>query len=144
MKRTFRNRKNLVSSNNECKGYSTKITKDITAIDDVWSAYPSLDQHQVRAALARCGLKNEHISRPLSQLNGGKPAKVRLYKLMMEENKWLLFDEPTNHLDIIAKAALKKAMREFKGTIILVNHEPDFYEDWITKVWNVEEWAEKA
>ncbi|SEM17555.1 ATPase components of ABC transporters with duplicated ATPase domains [Mesobacillus persicus] len=117
--------------------------KDITPIDDVWASFPGLDQHQVRAALARCGLKNEHISRPLSQLSGGEQAKVRLCKLMMEESNWLLFDEPTNHLDITAKAELKKAMKEFKGTIILVSHEPDFYEDWVTKVWNVEEWAEK-
>lgn len=75
MKRTFRNRENLVLSNNECKGYSTKITKDITAIDDVWSAYPSVDQHQVRAALARCGLKNEHISRPLSPIKRWEASK---------------------------------------------------------------------
>jgi ATPase subunit of ABC transporter with duplicated ATPase domains len=118
--------------------------KDITPIDDLWSAFPSLDQHQVRAALARCGLKNEHISRPLPQLSGGEQAKVRLCKLMMEESNWLLFDEPTNHLDVAAKDELKKAMKNFKGTIVLVSHEPDFYEDWVTKVWNVEEWAEKA
>ncbi|WP_163103286.1 ABC-F family ATP-binding cassette domain-containing protein [Peribacillus alkalitolerans] len=113
----------------------------ITPIDDVWNAFPNLDQNQVRAALARCGLKNEHISRPLSQLSGGEQAKVRLCKLMMEESNWLLFDEPTNHLDVSAKEELQKAMKAYKGTIVLVCHEPDFYEGWITKVWNVEEWS---
>ena len=34
-------------------------------------------------------------------------------------------------------------MKEYKGTIVLVCHEPEFYEGWITKVWNVEEWAQK-
>jgi ATPase subunit of ABC transporter with duplicated ATPase domains len=117
----------------------------ITPIDDVWNAFPSMDQHQVRAALARCGLKNEHISRPLNQLSGGEQAKVRLCKLMMNESNWLLFDEPTNHLDITAKAELKKALKAYKGTIVLVCHEPEFYEDWVTNVWNVEEWSmEKA
>ncbi|MFD1735066.1 ABC-F family ATP-binding cassette domain-containing protein [Bacillus salitolerans] len=114
---------------------------NITPIEDVWNSYPSMDQHQVRAALARCGLKNEHISRPLSQLSGGEQAKVRLCKLLMEESNWLLFDEPTNHLDVVAKEELKRALKAYKGTIVLVCHEPDFYEDWITKVWNVEEWA---
>ena len=52
---------------------------------------------------------------------------------MGEESNWLLFDEPTNHLDVTAKAELKKAMKAYKGTILLVCHEPDFYEDWITK-----------
>lgn len=118
--------------------------ENVTPIDDVWNAFPSMDQHQVRAALARCGLKNEHISRPLSQLSGGEQAKVRLCKLLMEESNWLLFDEPTNHLDVVAKEELKRALKAYKGTIVLVCHEPDFYEDWITKVWDVEEWANQA
>lgn len=117
---------------------------NITPIDDVWNAFPSMDQHQVRAMLARVGLKNEHISRPLNQLSGGEQAKVRLCKLLQYESNWLLFDEPTNHLDVVAKEELKRALKAYKGTVILVCHEPDFYEDWITKVWNVEEWAEQA
>ncbi|MGY3714985.1 ABC-F family ATP-binding cassette domain-containing protein [Sutcliffiella cohnii] len=117
---------------------------NITPIDDVWAAFPSMDQHQVRAALARCGLKNEHISRPLNQLSGGEQAKVRLCKLMMHESNWLVFDEPTNHLDVVAKEELKRAIKAYKGTVLLVSHEPSFYEDWVTKVWNVEEWAEQA
>lgn len=115
----------------------------LTPIDDVWNEFPSMDQHQVRAALAKVGLKNEHISRPLNQLSGGEQAKVRLCKLQMNESNWLLFDEPTNHLDVDAKAELKKALKAYKGTVVLVCHEPDFYEDWVTKVWDVEEWSHK-
>ncbi|MFZ3591084.1 ABC-F family ATP-binding cassette domain-containing protein [Bacillus sp. DJP31] len=118
--------------------------ENITPIDVIWNAYPGMDQHQVRAALARCGLKNEHISRPLSQLSGGEQAKVRLCKLLMDESNWLLFDEPTNHLDVVAKEELRRALMAYKGTIVLVCHEPDFYEDWITKVWDVEEWSQKS
>jgi ATPase subunit of ABC transporter with duplicated ATPase domains len=113
----------------------------ITPIDDVWNAFPGMNQHEVRGALARCGLKNEHISRPLNQLSGGEQAKVRLCKLMMDESNWLLFDEPTNHLDVVAKEELQRALKEFKGTVLLVCHEPEFYEGWVTKVWNVEEWS---
>ncbi|PLR82474.1 heme ABC transporter ATP-binding protein [Bacillus canaveralius] len=118
--------------------------ENLTPIDDVWTEFPGLDQHQVRAALARCGLKNEHISRPLNQLSGGEQAKVRLCKLLMHESNWLLFDEPTNHLDITAKAELKRALQAYKGTVVLVCHEPDFYEDWVTKVWDVEEWSQQV
>ena len=113
----------------------------ITPIDDVWNAFPGMNQHEVRGALARCGLKNEHISRPLNQLSGGEQAKVRLCKLMMDESNWLLFDEPTNHLDVVAKEELQRALKEYKGTVLLVCHEPEFYEGWVTKVWNVEEWS---
>lgn len=111
-----------------------------TPLDEIWAAYPSMEQGQVRSALARTGLKSEHIGRSMKQLSGGEQAKVRLCKLMMEESNWLIFDEPTNHLDIAAKAELKRAMQAYKGTIVLVSHEPDFYEGLATKVWDVEEW----
>ncbi|WP_314587769.1 ABC-F family ATP-binding cassette domain-containing protein [Paenibacillus terrigena] len=114
---------------------------NLTPIDDVWDEFPSMNQHEVRAALARCGLKNEHITRPLSMLSGGEQAKVRLCKLLMRESNWILFDEPTNHLDVVAKEELKRALTEYKGTVLLVSHEPEFYEGWVTKTWNVEQWS---
>lgn len=117
---------------------------NLTPIDDVWNEYSHLNQHEVRAHLARCGLKNEHITRPLKALSGGEQAKVRLCKLLMRESNWVLFDEPTNHLDVIAKEELKRALKEYKGTVLLVSHEPDFYEDWVTKIWNVEDWSQQS
>ncbi|MEK8128570.1 ABC-F family ATP-binding cassette domain-containing protein [Paenibacillus filicis] len=116
----------------------------LTPIDDVWNEFSHMNQHEVRAALARCGLKNDHITRPISSLSGGEQAKVRLCKLQMRESNWIAFDEPTNHLDVAAKEELKRALKAFKGTVIIVCHEPDFYEDWVTKVWNVEEWSAAA
>ncbi|RAV20602.1 ABC-F family ATP-binding cassette domain-containing protein [Paenibacillus contaminans] len=112
-----------------------------TPIDDVWNEFSHMNQHEVRGALARCGLKNEHITRPMNMLSGGEQAKVRLCKLLMRESNWILFDEPTNHLDVVAKAELQRALKEYKGTILLVCHEPDFYEGWVTKTWDVEQWS---
>ncbi len=114
-----------------------------TPLEEVWDAYPGLTQHEVRQALARCSLTNEHISSQMMVLSGGESTKVRLCKLMLREVNWLLLDEPTNHLDMDAKDELKKALIAFKGTIILVSHEPDFYQEWVTDVWNLEQWTTK-
>jgi ATPase subunit of ABC transporter with duplicated ATPase domains len=78
----------------------------------------------------------------MNALSGGEQAQVRLCKLLQRESNWLVFDEPTNHLDVVAKEELKRAIKEFKGTVLLVCHEPEFYEDWVTQVWNVEEWSQ--
>ena len=114
-----------------------------TAMEEVWDEFPGLTNFEVRAALARCGLTNEHITSQMMVLSGGENAKVRLCKLMLKDVNLLVLDEPTNHLDIEAKAELKRALIEFKGTILLVSHEPEFYEDWVTAVWNVESWTTK-
>ncbi|OME88159.1 heme ABC transporter ATP-binding protein [Paenibacillus sp. FSL A5-0031] len=113
----------------------------MTPLEDVWDEFSFMTQSEVRGALARCGLKNEHITRSLNQLSGGEQAKVRLCKLMMRESNWILFDEPTNHLDVVAKAELKRALKAYKGTVVLVSHEPEFYEDMATKTWDVEAWS---
>ena len=98
---------------------------------------------EVRAALAKCGLTNEHITSQMRVLSGGENAKVRLCRLMLKEVNLLVLDEPTNHLDVDAKEELKKAVQEFRGTVLLVSHEPEFYEDVVNEVWNVEDWTTK-
>ncbi len=114
-----------------------------TALEEIWSRFPSMNNGEVRSALAKCGLTTEHITSQMMVLSGGENAKVRLCKMMLEEANWLVLDEPTNHLDVDAKEALKTALKEFKGTIVIVSHEPDFYEDWVTDIWNVEDWTTK-
>ncbi len=114
-----------------------------TALEEVWKDYPGMSNAEVRGALAKCGLTNEHITSQMMVLSGGESAKVRLCKLMLKDINWLVLDEPTNHLDVAAKSELKNALKDFKGTILLVSHEPEFYEDFITDVWNVENWTTK-
>jgi ATPase subunit of ABC transporter with duplicated ATPase domains len=115
-----------------------------TAMEEIWNEYPGMTNYEVRNALAKCGLTTEHIESQMIVLSGGENAKVRLCKLMLKDVNWLILDEPTNHLDVEAKEELKKALKEFKGTVLLVSHEPEFYEDWVTGVWNVEEWTTKV
>ncbi len=114
-----------------------------TALDEVWNAYPSLTNHEVRLELARCGLTTENITSMMKVLSGGENAKVRLCKILLSEQNFLVLDEPTNHLDVEAKEELEKALREFKGTILLVCHEPYFYESFVTDIWNLEDFTTK-
>ncbi len=114
-----------------------------TAMEEIWDEYPSMGNGEVRAALAKCGLTTEHIESQMMVLSGGEAAKVRLCKLMLKNVNWLVLDEPTNHLDVDAKEELKKAIREFKGTVLIVCHEPEFYDGLVTDVWNVEDWTTK-
>ena len=95
---------------------------------------PSYTQYQVRSALAKCGLTTKHIESQVRVLSGGEQAKVRLCKLMNRETNVLLLDEPTNHLDVDAKEELKRALKAYKGSILLICHEPDFYADFATRV----------
>ena len=114
-----------------------------TCIEEIWKLFPSWTQYEVRSVLAKCGLTTQHIESQVRVLSGGEQAKVRLCKIINTETNILLLDEPTNHLDVDAKAELKRALQEYKGSILLICHEPEFYQDIVTKVWNCQEWSLK-
>lgn len=116
---------------------------DKTALQDFWDEFPSLTNGEARRALARCGLTNEHIESQVRVLSGGENAKFRLCKLMQRPMNLLVLDEPTNHLDPEAKEVLREAIRDFKGTVILVSHEPEFYHGIVTDIWDIEDWTTK-
>lgn len=114
-----------------------------TALDKLWSFRPDLTQKEIRRTLAMSGLTDKHIRQPIHSLSGGEQSKVRLSELMLTPSNVLILDEPTNHLDIQAKVALKEALLSYKGTILLVCHEPEFYTDWVSRVWQVQSWCSR-
>lgn len=114
-----------------------------TCIDEVWESFPALNQGEVRGILAKCGLTTKHIESQVRVLSGGEQAKVRLCKLINKETNLLVLDEPTNHLDVDAKEELKRALKAYKGSILLISHEPEFYREVVTEIWNCEDWTTK-
>ncbi len=115
-----------------------------TALEYFWEQFPAMENREVRLCLAKCGLTNEHITSQMRVLSGGENAKVRLAVIMNREHNWLILDEPTNHLDQDAKKELKRALAEYPGSVLLVSHEPEFYEDFVTRIINVEDWTTRV
>ena len=114
-----------------------------TCIEEMWNEFPGFSQYEARAALAKCGLTTKHIESKVKVLSGGEQAKVRLCKIINRESNLLVLDEPTNHLDVDAKEELRRALQAYKGSILMVCHEPEFYEGLATDVWDCSQWTTK-
>ncbi len=114
---------------------------DQTCLESLGADYPGMSQAELRSALARCGLTVKHIESKVAVLSGGEQAKLRICKLMNRKHNLLVLDEPTNHLDVVAKEVLKKALQDYAGTILMVCHEPEFYESIVTGTWDARAWA---
>ena len=114
---------------------------ETTCLEEIWQEFPGFTQYEVRSALAKCGLTTKHIESKVKVLSGGEQAKVRLCKLINRESNILVLDEPTNHLDVDAKDELKRALKEYKGSILMVCHEPEFYEGLATDIWDCSKWT---
>ncbi len=108
-----------------------------TATTYINELFPKMNTRVIKDKLSKVGIKNELLIKPISKMSGGEQVRVKLMAISMKETNILILDEPTNHLDILAKEALKKALIEYEGAIILVSHEPAFAEDICTEIFDV-------
>ena len=126
--------------------FEQEMSQDIetTCLEELWQEFPAYSQYEARSALAKCGLTTKHIESKVRVLSGGEQAKLRLCKLVNHQSNLLVLDEPTNHLDVDAKDELKRALQEYRGSILMVCHEPEFYEGLATKVWDCSKWTTRV
>ena len=126
--------------------FEQEMSQDIetTCLEELWQEFPAYSQYEARSALAKCGLTTKHIESKVRVLSGGEQAKLRLCKLVNRQSNLLVLDEPTNHLDVDAKDELKRALQEYRGSILMVCHEPKFYEGLATKVWDCSKWTTRV
>ena len=101
----------------------TGLSDKKTVMDEIWDAYPKMDQTQVRTALGSFLFSGEDVFKKIGTLSGGEKARVAILKLMLSGCNLLLLDEPTNHLDITSREALESAIEGFDGTVLIISHD---------------------
>lgn len=110
---------------------------DLNPLEILSLEYPKVKHEKLRRVLSRCGINAKDIAQPIRTLSGGEQSKVKLSSLMMKSSNFLIMDEPTNHLDDITKEALKEALINYNGTVLIVSHDKSFYSQWIDKVYEI-------
>ena len=105
-----------------------------TVLDELWNTYPSMNEVDIRSALAAFRFYYEDTEKTVSVLSGGERARLTLCKLMLSKINLLVLDEPTNHLDIPSREALEEAVLNFEGTVIAVSHDRYFTDRLATRV----------
>ena len=99
------------------------LTPENTVLDELWNAYPTMTETEVRNTLAMFRFVGEDVFKSVSVLSGGERARLTMAKLILSKMNLLVLDEPTNHLDIDSREALENALSQFSGTIITVSHD---------------------
>ncbi len=99
------------------------LTPENTVLDELWNAYPTLPETQIRTVLGMFRFTGETVFKAVSVLSGGERARLTLAKLMLSRMNVLVLDEPTNHLDMDSREALESAVAQFEGTVITVSHD---------------------
>lgn len=101
-------------------------TVDKVAVGDI--------RTKIRDLLGAFMFSGEDIDKKVAVLSGGEKTRLAMVRLLLEPVNLLVLDEPTNHLDIRSKELLKKAIKEFDGTAIIVSHDREFLDGLVTRV----------
>lgn len=106
-----------------------ELDLNLTPIQTIHAEYPTFEEVKIRQALSNCGVTKDLVAKPLKTLSGGERTKVRICLLTLRKSNFLIMDEPTNHLDLNTKKSLYQALASYPGTVLLVSHEKDFYNE---------------
>ncbi len=108
------------------------LSLDERVIDLICNKSPEWSQKKVRTFLGGFGFQNETVFKYIKQLSGGEKARLALARMIINPSNFLLLDEPTNHLDLQSKENLELAIKNYKGSLLIVSHDRYF----ISKVAN--------
>lgn len=89
--------------------------------------------------LAGLGFKADEQQAPVNSFSGGWRMRLSLARCLMKPADLLLLDEPTNHLDMEAIFWLEKWLNLFAGSIILISHDREFLDAFVTHILHIEQ-----
>lgn len=103
-----------------------QYTSEKTVIDELWDAYPTYTETEIRNILGGFLFRGEDVFKKVSMLSGGEKVRLALAKLFQEKPNFLILDEPTNHMDIVGKEALEEMLKNYEGSVLFVSHDRYF------------------
>ncbi|KAI0850475.1 P-loop containing nucleoside triphosphate hydrolase protein [Daldinia vernicosa] len=83
-----------------------------------------LGEGEIRGLLGSLGLPGRLASEvPVRRLSGGQLVRLELARILRRRPHCLVLDEATTHLDYETVAALREALRDWEGAVVLVSHD---------------------
>ena len=118
---------------------SEYLDGELTVLETMEHAATDGNRVSIRDMLGSFLFRGDEVEKKVKVLSGGERNRLALCKMLLRPFNLLIMDEPTNHLDIASKNVLKRALKQFDGTLILVSHDRDFLQDLVETVYSFRE-----
>lgn len=103
----------------------------LEVMEETSSGVPAKD---LRTILGSFLFRGDDVFKKVRVLSGGEKSRLALAKMLIEPSNFLILDEPTNHLDMKSKEVLKNALKQYQGSVIVVSHDREFIDGFVTKI----------
>lgn len=102
------------------------LDESLNLVETIQKKYPEFSEEKARTLLGHFAFPGDGVFKSVKFLSGGEQSRLRLALLVNHPSNCLFLDEPTNHLDIVIREALKRALADFPGSLLIISHDPDF------------------
>jgi ATP-binding cassette, subfamily F, member 3 len=82
-----------------------------------------------RAMLGRFNFVGDKVYQKVESLSGGEKTRLSIALITAAPSNVLILDEPTTYLDVLSQRVILEAIKEYKGTMIVVSHNPEFVKE---------------
>ena len=117
-----------------CKNYDEKMKAEASGL-----AIRPITVDEVRKHLNDFGIGPLLADSKIRRFSAGQRSRLVLAAAMWSKPHLIALDEPTNYLDNDTLAALTKALRDFKGGVVVISHNQAFIDSVCNEVWRVED-----
>jgi len=88
-----------------------------------------LPEGVIRAQLGRFLFPGDKAFQKIGSLSGGEKTRLSIALLLVQNYNLLILDEPTTYLDVLSQRLILEALKQYKGAILIVSHNPDFIDE---------------
>src|SRR3989344_5813084 len=110
-------------------GYYTQEFEDINldkTLFEVIQEESKLPESRVRSFLGRFMFAGDKAFQKIASLSGGEKTRLSIARLLLQNYNFLILDEPTTYLDVLSQRIILEALKEYKGTMVVVSHTEEF------------------
>jgi len=110
------------------------LNEEKTVLESIEESASGETGKNLRTILGSFLFSGDDVFKKVKVLSGGEKSRLALAKMLVERSNFLILDEPTNHLDMRSKDVLMNALKEYKGSVLIVSHDREFIDGIVNKV----------